>query len=121
MSKRGCLTLPLSQSFSLPLRLRGDASQLALVGSHLARLDDGAPRGLPCEDSRVVDGRACPKMGDCGLPRFRSSLKTVNELIRFELTHVQSLCAPRLSAGGEKKMKPPQMERLRGVLQTRQT
>ncbi|WP_238296387.1 hypothetical protein [Methylobacterium soli] len=68
---------------------------------------------MPRENNRVISRGTSPEPGYCGLPGLGGGLETVDDLVGFELTHVHSLCAPRLSAGGEKSMKPLQVERLR--------
>jgi hypothetical protein len=109
----GHLPLPRSERFSLTFGLSCKASQLPLVDPNLSRLNDCSPRSMPCENNRVIGCGAGPEPGYCGLPGLGGGLKTVDDLVGFELTHVHSLCAPRLSAGGEKQMKPFQVERLR--------
>jgi len=107
----GRLALPRSKGLSLALGLECETGPL--VAPNLSRLDDSSPCSLPCENNWVIRCGTCPEPGYRGLARLRGGLKTVNELVGFELAHVHSLCAPRLSAGGEKQKKPLQVERLR--------
>lgn len=99
-------------NLDLALGLGGETSRLPLGGPHVAGLNDGAPRRLPGEDSRIVGGRACPEPGKRGLSRLGDRLETINELVGSELAHVVSLCAPRPGRGREKQMKPLPEERL---------
>ena len=109
----GRLALQRSEGFSLAQSLSCKASYLSLADPNLPRLNDSSPRSMPCENNRVIGCGARLKPGECSLPGLSDGLKTVDDLVGFELTHVHSLCAPRLSAGGEKQMKPFQVERLR--------
>ena len=99
-------TLPCSKSFSLAFGLGCKTGYFPLTDPHVSRLNDGLSGSLPREDRRIVSCGACPEPGECGLPRLGGRLKTIDELVGFELTHVHSLYAPRLSRGGEKQMKP---------------
>ncbi len=90
-------TLLCGQGFSLALSFPCQAGYVPLVDPHLSCLNDGLPRGLPCENGRIIQCRACPEPGECGLPCFGNCLKTINKLVCFELSHEHSLCAPRLS------------------------
>jgi hypothetical protein len=109
----GHFALPRSKSLSLALGLSCKASYLSLADTNLSRLNDSSPRSPTRENNRVVGCGARPEPGYCGLPGLGGGLKTVDDLVGFELTHVHSLCAPRLCAGGKKSMKPFQVERLR--------
>ncbi|GJE43125.1 hypothetical protein AEGHOMDF_2304 [Methylobacterium soli] len=109
----GRLALQRSEGFSLALSLSCKASYLSLADPNLPRLNDSSPRSMPCENNRVIGCGARPKPGYCGLPGLGGGLETVDDLVGFELTHVHSLCPPRLRASGEKSMKPLQVERLR--------
>jgi hypothetical protein len=106
-------TLASRKSLSLALGLFRQTGDLPLGDAHFPRLNDCAPRGLSCKDGRIVGSRARLESSECRLPCLGSRLKTIDKLIGFELTHVYSLCAPRLSRGSEKQMKPLPKERLR--------
>jgi hypothetical protein len=109
----GLRTLLCCKSFRLTLGFRSTTGCFSHGGPRLSCLNESLPLGLPCEDSRVIRCGACPKPIKSDLPRFGGLLKTIDKLDCFELTHVHSLCAPQLSFGGEKQMKPLPRERLR--------
>jgi hypothetical protein len=109
----GLCARPCSKSFSLTLSLSGEAGHFPLVNPHFSRLDESLAFGLPCDDSGIINSRACPEAGKCGLPRLGGCLKTINELVCFKLTHVNSLSAPGSESRSKKQMKPLPRERLR--------
>jgi hypothetical protein len=86
--RRGAL--PCSQGFSLALSLGRQTGYFPLGEPHVSRLNDSLPRSLPREDGQIISGRARSKPGERSLPRFGGRLKTVNELVGFEVTHVHS-------------------------------
>ena len=67
-------TLPCSQGFSFALSLGRQTGYSPLADPHVARLNDGLSGGLPCEDDRIIRGRACPEAGERSLPRFGGRL-----------------------------------------------
>ena len=89
-------TLAGRQGFRFALGLGGVTGDVPFGDPHVAGLDDGLPRSLPRENRRIISRRARPEPGKGRLPRQGDRLEAIGELIGFELTHVDSLCAPRL-------------------------